>query len=493
MSAHLEREAKLAAPPGFQLPALGGAGIATGPPEERRLDTVYWDTDDHRLLRWGSTLRHRAGESWTVKLREPANGRFLSRTEHTFAGPPRTPPDEALDLVRAYVRGAEVRPVARMRTRRRVMPLLGDDGRRVGEIDDDEVTAYVDRRVVARFREIEVELAEDAAPSVLAAVVERLRAEGAGEPDATPKLVRVLGELDRLGPDVVVPELTEPIVAGEVVRRAVAGSVVRLLSHDPGVRLGGDPEDVHQARVATRRLRSDLRTFAPLLDAAWADGLREELRWLAGELGAVRDAEVLLERVRDGVARLPEPDRQAGGRVAALFERDVAEARTRLIAALREPGYVALLDRLVAAAREPVLSDRAAAPAEDVLPGLVAGPWSKLRRDAWRLGDGASDEDLHALRIRAKRARYAAEAAAPALGGKVAAFAKAVAGLQEVLGTHHDAVVTADRLRERAGRGRQAFAAGQLWGLEQAVARQARAGWRDAWRAASRKKLRSWM
>lgn len=493
MTANLEREVKLSAGPGFRLPSLNGAGLHAGPVEERSLDTAYWDSDDHRLLRWGCTLRYRMGEAWTVKLPEQAATGVLARTEHGFAGPAARPPAEALDLVQAFLRGAPVKQVARMRTQRRAVGLLGEGQRRLGEIDDDEVTAYVGRRVVARFREIEVELAGDAPGELLDAVVERLRAEGAGPPDPTPKLARALGEPARMTPEVVVPELPQPVVAGDVVRRAIAGSVLRLLSHDPGVRLGDDPEDVHQARVATRRLRSDLRTFGPLLDPAWADALREELRWLAGELGAVRDAEVLLERIRAGVAGLPGADRPAGRRLAAVFEADVASARTRLMGALRDPRYVALIERLVDAARRPRLSPRAAEPAEDVLPGLVAGPWSKLRRDARRLREEAADEELHALRIRAKRCRYAAEAAAPALGAGVAAFAKAVAGLQEVLGTHHDAIVTSDRLRERAARGAQAFAAGQLWCREREAAEEARAAWPAAWRAASRKKLRAWM
>ena len=89
--------------------------------------------------------------------------------------------------------------------------------------------------------------------------------------------------------------------------------MIRLLRHDPGVRLGIDIEDVHQARVATRRLRSDLRTFQPLLDEAWADALRDELRWLGAELGRVRDAEVLRDRLRAAATTLPAPDRRSGG------------------------------------------------------------------------------------------------------------------------------------------------------------------------------------
>ena len=72
------------------------------------------------------------------------------------------------------------------------------------------------------------------------------------------------------------------------------------------MRRGGDPEVVHQARVATRRLRSDLRTFEHFVDHEWAAELRAELRWLGAELGAVRDVEVLRDRLRADVAQLAE-------------------------------------------------------------------------------------------------------------------------------------------------------------------------------------------
>ncbi|MGH2771512.1 MAG: CHAD domain-containing protein, partial [Actinomycetota bacterium] len=103
-------------------------------------------------------------------------------------------------------------------------------------------------------------------------------------------------------------ELTEPGVGatgGEVVRYALATSVDRFCRNEPGVAAGEDPEAVHQARVATRRLRSDLRTFASLVDPGWAGELRAELAWLAGLLGGIRDADVLSMRLRERVSALP--------------------------------------------------------------------------------------------------------------------------------------------------------------------------------------------
>ena len=95
------------------------------------------------------------------------------------------------------------------------------------------------------------------------------------------------------------PEWAPPL---EHVRAMLARQVAELLAHDPGTRLGGDPEELHQARVATRRLRAVLRAAEPLLDPDWTQALRTELSWLAEALGPVRDLDVLLERLR-GVRR----------------------------------------------------------------------------------------------------------------------------------------------------------------------------------------------
>jgi CHAD domain-containing protein len=493
-SVHRERELKLAAPPDFRLLDLGSVAddVVMTAADERHLTTVYWDTPDLRLIRWGCTLRHRAGEGWTVKLPRVQDSAVLDRDEHVFPGPPDSPPEEALDLVRAYVRTATVAPVVRMTTVRRALSLLSADGRLLAEVDDDDVSVLRGEEVTARFRELEVEMAEGGSDALLDAITDRLRAGGAGEADPTPKVARALGD-GALAPPEVVPEpLGSSATAGAVVRRAIAASVARLMRHDPGLRLGGEPEDVHQARVATRRLRSDLRTFAPLLEPTWAESLRDELRWLGGELGRVRDAEVLADRLAATSSRLPEADREGGRAIAATLTADVDEARADLLAALRDPRYVALLDRLVEAARAPALTDQACAPARRICPELVARPWSKLRRDARRLSSDSPDEELHAVRIRAKRCRYAAEAVAPVMGRRATRFAEAVAAVQSVLGEHQDAVVAAAWLREHGPGGQHPFAAGQLWGLERLAAQEGRRAWPAVWATASRRKLRTW-
>jgi CHAD domain-containing protein len=275
----------------------------------------------------------------------------------------------------------------------------------------------------------------------------------------------------------------------ELVQAALAASVARAIRHDPGVRIGDDPEDVHQARVAVRRLRADLRTFADVLDESWHPGLQDELRWLGGELGRVRDADVLLERLRRRTESLPTDD--AAG-VAALLRRMVAEretARAALLDALRSDRYVVLLEVLADVARAPRLrADVAPRRAWDLGPGLLRDPWRRLTKAARQAADDPAPEQLHDVRIRAKRSRYAAEALTPALGRPASRLAKRAATLQDVLGEHQDAVVAEAWLRAAASDEGPAAAlvAGELVTLERAAAEQAEQEWPAAWDRAAR-------
>src|SRR2546429_1521997 len=312
----MEREVKLGAGPAFRLPALAGVvdGVEVAPLETVRMETVYFDAPDLRLAGWGVSLRRRAGEGWTLKLAEPPsttgkpNTTVLERQELTFQGGAK-PPEAALEGVRAYVRKAELVPVARLSTVRRRVRLVDGSGARVAEVVDDEVSVRDGRRVAARFREIEVEVAgADGADGIITPLVTRLRGAGGGAPDPTPKHIRALGPRAIEPPEVAPEPLLPNAPARDVIRNALAESVAAILHNDPPVRTGRDPEAVHPARVATRKLRSNLRSFGPLLDLEWTEPLRSELGWLAMSLGAVRDREVLLERLRERGQALPAND-----------------------------------------------------------------------------------------------------------------------------------------------------------------------------------------
>jgi CHAD domain-containing protein len=270
---------------------------------------------------------------------------------------------------------------------------------------------------------------------------------------------------------------------------------LRLFRHEAGVRIGEDAEAVHQARVATRRIRSTLRTFSKLLDEEWTDRLRDDLKWLANLLGEVRDTDVLLERFSDHLAELPAEDEKAGRRLLTRLSEERDQARRRLLGAMGQEKYAELLEDLVEAAAAPALLPGADRPATEVTPPLVRRPWKKLRKEVRQAGDNPADEQLHKIRIRAKRARYAAEAVEPVIGKPAEAFADAIADLQSVLGDHQDAVVGEAWLRQAAEGARRdvALVAGQLIAAERASAADTRGRWRKVWKAANRKQLRAWL
>lgn len=492
-----ERELKLKVDASFAMPALDGLadGVVPIPWSPEDVWTVYFDTDDLRLARWGVSMRQRLGQGWTVKLPAEVEDDVLVRPEVTFLASGRRPPPPAVDLVRAFSRGKELAPRASLRTTRRRTELRDAAGRLVADVFEDDVTVREGRRVATEFREVEVEVGEATPSELLDTLVLRLADAGASTADPTPKYERALGSRGPVA-EVAIPELGLDATAGDVVRRSIAASVTRLVVHDPIVRLDTDPEGVHQARVATRRLRSDLRTFRTLVDADATARLRQELRWIAGLLGFVRDGDVLLERMRRRSGELPEGLARGAAEVLATLETDRDVAHARLLTAIRDRRYLELLDRLVAEANDPSLLPEAGRLAVVVVPDLVLRPWTSLEKAARRLGKKPSDAELHDLRIRTKRLRYAAEAAIPLYGDEASALARSAADLQTILGDLNDAVVARSWLREWAGQDRSeegVAAARELARRERETARRKRARWRARWERLTAEELRAWM
>ncbi len=495
MSVHIEQEIKLQAPRRFDLSVLadGIGGFSASPIEAHKLSTVYYDTDDLRLTRWGCSLRFRRGQGWTLKLPAVSDNGSLARVEHTFAAAGAKPPVKALELVAAFLRGRPVAPVARLRTVRKSLRLHGASGEEIAEVADDDVRVMSGGRVIDRFREVEVELLNGAPSSVLEGFRRSLQDAGAGAVDETPKSVRALGAPALAPPELYCARPNGQSKASDVIRYALASSVEMLMRADAPLRLNMDPEAVHQARVATRKLRSDLRTFGPLLREEWVRSLRAKIKWFTDELGAVRDADVLVGRLRRRAARLSIKDVRKVEAVIERFAKESHAARAELARVLREKRYLDLLNDLVDAAADPRVEQPASEPAIEMLPRLVEVPWKKLCKAIAQLDDNAQDEQLHQVRIKAKRCRYAAEAIVPVGGKPIARFARRVQRLQRILGELHDAVVAEQRLREIKGDREEIFAAGTLAAMESLAADEARSSWRKAWKKASKKSLRAWM
>ncbi len=515
-----EIERKYAVEPTFVLPKLGAiASVATA--RTRRpvsLEALYFDTEDLRLARNRITLRRRTGGAdagWHLKLPVRVGERDELHLPLDAAGGEivvdkgarHTPPAEFVDLVAVHTRGAELRPVARLRTLRTARRLRDATGTDLAEVVDDQVSAQTlgESTTVSTWREIEVELVGDQS-HILDEVGELLLAAGAQAAADSSKLGRLLGQALTAGPGPDVPaaprKLRRAKPAGQVVRAYLIEQVRALLAADPRVRLD-EPEAVHRMRVACRRIRSAIRIFAPLFPAATVAHLDGELRDLAGALSGARDAEVQIAYFDDRLARLPAelvagPVRDV---VNAHLGAGMAAGRAEALAMLRSERYFALIDDLLALVREP-LTGAAARPAGKVLPKLVGHADRRLARKvaaAAALPVGADrDVLLHSARKQAKRLRYAAEIVTPLYGGPAAALAGQAEQAQELLGLHQDATVAQGLLRNwgiaaQAEGHPTAFTLGVLLGLEECRARLAERDFFDVWPDISARRYRRWL
>ncbi len=492
MKATLEREVKLGAGPRFRLPPLPGEPLAP-----RTLTNIYLDTTDHRLAVAGVTLRRRVeGKKslWQLKLPQgnarlelelpgDANGAGRRRAREGRARAD-IPPAQMVDLVTVWARGAPLSPVATLRSRRQGV-LVRDARGPVAEVVLDSVQVLNGPGAVKRFREVEVELTGGDEPD-LKRIEQALRAAGATDGDGRPKLLRAL-DIETAPP----LEPTPPEApAVERLRAAIDAQVQQIIANDPGTRLGQDPEPLHQMRVACRRLRTLLREAGAMLVPSWVEPLRAEIGWLGDELGAVRDLDVLRQHLSDEIAALDPADARGGALLIRALEAERDGRREKLLAALRSERYFKLLGALEDAARKPQIAD------PDVsLESVASDAFKRLRKAVRRLGDEPSDEALHEVRIKAKRARYAAELVAPAGGKPVERFIERAKEFQDVLGEYQDAVVARERIRVLAARRRgaaSAFAAGRL--LERQVARRAEILrlFPKRWRKLEKKGLKAW-
>jgi CHAD domain-containing protein len=332
---------------------------------------------------------------------------------------------------------------------------------------------------------------------------------GAGEtvseagPGSSSKRARVLGDLGS-------PVRAAQPGTSRAARRATAGDVMvaclqetmeQLVRADRGAR-ALDPHAVHAMRVATRRLRSTLATYRPLVDRRRTEPLREELKWLGQVLGGVRDAEVLHRRMRALIAAQPKDP--VLDRVADRIDLELGNRREVAVTNLREAldgdRYFRLFDALDDLVGHPPLTALASTRARKLVPPLVGQVALRVDRAARAVsGDGTGQSrsaGLHEVRKCAKRARYAAESAVPVAGQDATRLAERMESLQEVLGEHQDSVAAQALLlklmmaAERSGSYELAF--GLLYAEESGRAHDARRAYKAALRRASAEKARHW-
>ena len=275
----------------------------------------------------------------------------------------------------------------------------------------------------------------------------------------------------------------------DLFRAYAAAQLQAIRERDPEVRRDV-PDSIHKFRVATRRLRSALATYRPVLDREAGDQIRDELKWLAGELGVARDAEVQREHFAAEVAE--QPVELVMGRVAGRIDDHLRgvykEGRAGALAALESERYFRLLEALDELIADPPLAgdDRKAS---KQINELLDHDWKRMR-NAVRRSEAAEttagqDHELHEVRKAAKRLRYAAESAVPALGDEAGSLAARAEEVQEVLGAHQDSVISRELLRELAVRvhldGGNAFTFGRLHAAEEQRGIESRDAFYELW------------
>ncbi|CCK30065.1 hypothetical protein BN159_5686 [Streptomyces davaonensis JCM 4913] len=457
-----------------------------------QLDATYYDTEDERLAASSITLRRRTGGSdagWHLKFPVAADVR-----DEIHAPLSDTVPRSLTGLIRSRVRDNALLPLVRLRSERDVRHLVDTDGRLLAEVCVDAVRAErLGTGAAAQWTEIEVELADGGDPAFLDKIDKRLRKAGVQPSAAASKLARALAET-ALAPKKKrkKEKPTDPplATAGDHVLAYLRAQRDAIVELDPAVRRD-EYDSVHRMRVATRRMRSAFRSFRKVVDRTVTDPVGDELKWLAGELGVDRDQEVLTERLTAALDELPRtlltgPVRT---RLRTWSHARSGGSRRRLMAVLDGKRYLELLGTLDALVADPPLLKAAAGKPEKVIGKAVGkdfGKLSELVEQALGLPPGHDrDLALHEARKKAKRTRYSAEAAAPALGDPARSLLKSMKSLQNLLGDHQDSVMTREALRELArtaqSAGESSFTYGVLYGREERRAADDEAQLPGAW------------
>jgi triphosphatase len=234
-------------------------------------------------------------------------------------------------------------------------------------------------------------------------------------------------------------------VAMAEVRRLIA----LWLRHEPGARLGEDPEELHQLRVATRRIDATLALFKRQLPAALVRA-RKTTKSVLRSLGAARDVDVQLAELARYCADLPEQEQAAAEPLRVYLQGERSRARARMVRALDSEPTRRWLDTLMQAAAESAAMN-GADPAWAVMPKRVQRRFRKLRKSVGRLRSKSSMEDYHQVRRRAKQLRYATECGAGMFGKPADDLLKHLRRLQDRLGAHQDSYMAQNRLAALAG------------------------------------------
>jgi triphosphatase len=454
-------------------PFAAGLAVVPGPASE--LSDVYYDTEDWRFYRAGYAVRVRRDDESaeaTMKALMPAAGGLRRRREisEPLEGieTPKGTSGPVGERIRRVAGTADLRPLFEVRTRRRTFALRTEqpssgeivedtsgtirlqnaeqDAIVVAEVALDESEVFANGGAMTHLSRVEVEVGSDAAIHVgVGDFVEVLREALKLRPTRTSKFrtgLSVAGLNPEVAPDLGPTKIDATLSCGEVAFAILRRHFAAMLAHEPGVRLGEDPEELHDMRVATRRLRAALKLYSDVLPKR-SERYERDLRWVAGALGDVRDLDVHLGRLSEEASR----NGQVLEEVVALLRERRIEARRRMLEALDSDRY----ERLVASFSGTLRRGRSPTRTSPILkaaPELVRDRYKKVRKAANTLSEDSPPEHFHDLRKKGKRLRYALEPLQEVYGKPAKKMVKLLKKTQDDLGDHQDLIVACGLMEE---------------------------------------------
>jgi len=477
VSAHIERELKLAVDSDFHLPRLPGTLLP-----RRLLISTYYDTAAYDLAHARITLRHRiehGKHAWQLKI--PLGE---DRQEVEVAGNQSDAPATLRGLLVVPLGHRKLLPVVTLRVWR--TGLVVRHGRVVvAEVALDTVSVIKNGRNIQQFHELEIEQRQGD-ETALRSLEQQMREAGASDHDGRPKFYRALSlPAPTPAPQ---PDSNAPVV--EHVKWALAQHVKWLLAHDPGTRLGTESESLHQMRVATRRLRAVLRTARPILLSAWVTSLDQELDWLSEMLGTARDLDVQIAYFTEESSGLDARDRKLLAAFISHLRSQRDAVQQMVLSELSGARYLELIKRLQQAAHDPAVVESPL-----TVDQLAKRLFKKLRKAIKGLRASPSDVALHKIRIKTKRARYAAELARASAGKPAVRFIKAARAIQDLLGIHQDALQAERHVRQflkYSTNVRSGFVAGRMVERQRQRCQDVRKGMKSLFKTLLKRGKRAW-
>jgi CHAD domain-containing protein len=434
-------------------------GLVMEPKPSVEVHDTYLDSSDWRIQRAGFALRVRnaAGESEaTLKGLESAREDVSDRREVTepLAGPSFESIASSGGPVGARVHAVlgehPLRVLFAVRTARQRFSIKSDN-QDIGEITLDEtVISRDDGEPQTSLQRVEVE-ARGGETQPLEQLVRSLSGECALEIAKDSKFAVGLKAIGltppppALGADTVDASMTAEQVALATLRRYLSS----WIQHEPGARLGEDSEELHDLRVAARRIDATIGLFAEHLPASIAR-LRKRIKMIRDALGTVRDLDIELQHLQAFQQSLAPADRPALQPLEHILHSERAAARASMLRMLDSAQSEKALARLKATLLTP---PRVVAGSEPelitaVAPTSIRARYKKLRKAAARLSAESTPAEYHGVRGRIKKLRYAVEAVEPIYGSPAKQALRLLRRLQDQLGVQQDADVAATRLHQ---------------------------------------------